>query len=120
MMIMNKINIKTTITIDEEKIQDNVSGSFINGIISYQEKDGTYVYLDINKDELIRENDELVMKYIFNKNRRSIGNVFIKDINKNLELEIETKNIKKQEHNYYVEYKIEENKFIYELLYTEE
>lgn len=117
-MFMYKI--KVIITTEEEKIQENVVGSFINDIISYQENNNTYVYLDINKNELIRENDQMLMKYVFNENRRSKGIINIKDINKDLELEIETKKLIKKDNYYYVEYKIEENKFIYELSYTEE
>ena len=112
--------IKAIITTNDQPIKENVIGSFINGIISYQEENKTDVYLDINKNELIRENEQILMKYIFDENRRSKGTINIKDINRNLEIDIETLLLNKKDNYYYVEYKIEENKFIYELLYTEE
>lgn len=112
--------IKAIITTETEKIQENVIGSFIDGIISYQEDSKTDVYLDINKNELIRENEQMLMKYIFDENRRTKGLINIKDINKELEVEIETLKLNKKDNYYYVEYKIEDNTFIYELSYTEE
>lgn len=112
--------IKAIITTNDQKIKENVIGSFINGIISYQENSKTDVYLDINKNELIRENEQMLMKYIFDENRRSKGLINIKDINKELEVDIETLKLNKKDNYYYIEYKIEEDKFIYELTYTEE
>ena len=112
--------VKAIIQTNETKIQENSLGSFVNGIISYQENDNTYAYLDINNNQLIRENEQMLMKYTFNENRRSKGIVTIKDLNKELELDIETINLNKKDNYYYVEYKIEEDKFIYELTYTEE
>jgi hypothetical protein len=112
--------IKVIITTNDETIQENTFGSFINGIISYKESDNTYVYLDTTKNELIRENDNLFMKYGFIENRRSNGMIHVKDLNKEIEIEIETEKIINEENIYYVEYKIDENKFIYKLIYEEE
>lgn len=119
-MFMEKIKIKAIITTNDETIQENTNGTFIGGIISYQESDKTYVYLDITKNELIRENDNLFMKFGFIENRRSNGIIHIKDLNKEVDLEIETQKIINEENTYYVEYKIDENKFIYKLTYEEE
>ncbi len=119
-MFMDKIKIKAIITTNDETIQENTFGSFVSGIISYKESDNTCVYLDITKNELIRENDNLFMKYGFIENRRSNGMLHIKDLNKEVEVEIETQKIINQENTYYVEYKIDENKFIYKLTYEEE
>ena len=117
-MLMYKF--KVIITTEEETIQKEAIGSFLNGVISYQENNNTYVYLDINKDELIRENDQILMKYAFKENRRSKGLITIKEMNKELDIDIETTSLIKKDNYYYIEYKIEENKFIYELSYTEE
>ena len=112
--------IKAIIVTEDEKIEEIVKGTFIDDIISYQETNNTNVYLDINKNELIRENKEILMKYIFIKNRRSKGTIFIKEMNKKLEVEIETDELIKKDNYYYIKYKIEENKFEYEVSYTEE
>lgn len=119
-MFMDKVKINAIIKTEEEKIKEKTTGSIISGVISYKENSNTYVYLDLNKDELIRENEQMLMKYSFDKNRRTKGFVTIKDMNKNLELDIQTMKLEKKEHQYYVEYKIEENKFIYEIEYMEE
>lgn len=120
MMFMDKIKIKSIIKTEEESVQESTTGSIINGVISYKERNNTYVYLDINNDELIRENDQMLMKYSFEKNRRTNGFITIKDMNQNLEIGIETIKLEKTEQKYYVEYKIEENNFIYEIEYMED
>ena len=66
---MAKLNIESKIVLKDQVIEEKVIGSFESGVISYQESNNnTYVYIDINRNELIRENDELTMKYIFNEN----------------------------------------------------
>lgn len=116
---MTKINIKTIITLKDEELLENVIGSIESSIISYQESNNTYVYLDINRDELIRENEELTMKYIFTKNQITKGNIFIKEFNQDLDLEIKTNLLEKENNKYKVEYCIGEDTFIYEINYSE-
>ena len=119
-MVIFMYKIKAIIKTNNESNQENTFGSFVNGIISYKESDNTCVYIDITKDELIRENDNLFMKYGFIENRRSYGSLHIKDLNKEVEIEIDTKKIIKENNKYYVEYKIDDNEFVYELTYEEE
>ena len=116
---MPKLNIKAIITLPEEKLEENTTGFIESGIISYKENNNTYVYLDINRHELIRENDEINMKYIFNDKKTTTGNIFVKELNKNIELDIKTNLIEKDEHKYKVEYMIEKETFTYEVMYLE-
>lgn len=116
---MSKIKIKTKIISNDQKITENVIGSIESGIISYQENNNTYVYLDVKRDELIRENIEMNMKYIFDKQKITKAKIFIKGLNQELELDIKTLKIDKNENKYKVEYIIEKDKFTYEIEYME-
>ena len=116
---MPKLNIKAIITLPEEKLEENTTGFIESGIISYKENNNTYVYLDINRHELIRENDKLNMKYIFNEKEITKGNIFVKDLNQNIELDIKTNLIEKDIRKYKVEYMIEKETFTYEVMYSE-
>jgi len=116
---MPKLNIKTIITFSDQKITENLTGFIESGIISYQENNNTYVYLDINRHELIRENNELSMKYIFSENEITKGNIFLKDLSQNIELDIKTNLIEKDSHKFKVDYMIEKDTFTYEVIYSE-
>ena len=59
------------------------------------------------------------MKYIFNDKKTTTGNIFVKELNKNIELDIKTNLIEKDEHKYKVEYMIEKETFTYEVMYLE-
>jgi len=116
---MNKLKIKTTIKTKSEKTAVNTMGTIESGIISYKENNNTYMYLDINRNELIRENDEINMKYSFKEKETTKGTIFIKELNKNIKLDIKTIKIEKTDYKYKVEYIIEEETFIYEITYRE-
>lgn len=116
---MQKIKIKAIITLTDQKITENVIGSIESGIISYQENNNTYVYLDTNKDELIRENNEITLKYIFDESKTTKGNIMVKELNQELALDIKTNKIEKENNRYKVEYEVENNVFYYELKYWE-
>ena len=116
---MKKIKIKASITSNNEKYTEEVIGNIESNIINYQEKDKTMIYLDINKNELIRENNFLLLKYKFNLNEISTGTIYIKELNNYTEVQIKTNKIIKDEYKYYVEYMLDSDKFIYELEYTE-
>ena len=116
---MAKLKIKSIITLKDQILEEENIGSFESGVISYQESNNTYVYIDINRNELIRENNELTMKYSFNENELTKGYIYVKDLDHNLELDIKTKLIEKESNRYKIEYMIEEDTFIYEIEYAE-
>ena len=112
-MFMYKI--KAIITTNNETIQENTIGSFINGIISYKESDDTCVYLDITKNELIRENDSLKMHYIFNKDKNSRGTILVKEFGRPLDLIIKTTKVLRREKNIEIEFLVEGQIFNYKI-----
>ena len=84
---MSKVNIRITIINAEENIQEEVQGILQDNTLKYKEYDGTTVIYDYLKKSLLRENDELKMTYYFEKNKKTTGTIFIKDIEKKPMLE---------------------------------
>ena len=116
---MTKLNIKAIINLTDEKLVEETTGSFESGIISYKESNNTYVYLDINRHELVRENDDMTMKYMFNEEEVTIGKIFVKELNHEIELDLRTVKIEKEGHKYRVEYIVGNDTFTYEVEYSE-
>ena len=116
---MKKIKIKTSIISDNTKIKKNLIGNIESGIISYEDTNNSYIYLDINRDELIRENEEIILKYLFKEKEKTIGIIFIKNMKKELEIELLTNKIEKNKNKYFVSYSIDQNKIDYEINYEE-
>jgi len=81
-------------------------------IISYNELDNTLVNYDLDKNILIRDNDEIYMIYDFNNKK---GTILIKEIDRELEILIENIDIERDKNNIRVSYSIENNDFLYEL-----
>jgi hypothetical protein len=118
-MSLNKIKIKTLIKSNNEENEEITWATLIENVISYQEKTGTFSYFDIDKYELIRENDQVFMKCLFVENKKTNGIITVKDINQDLEIEINTKKIIKEDNKYHIEYQIEDDFFIYEIEFME-
>ncbi len=112
---MSKVNIRITIINDEENRQEEVRGILQDNTLKYKENDGTTVIYDYLKNSLSRENDELKMTYYFENNKKKTGTIFIKDIEKKIEIDIETKKIIKNKNNIEIKYKIEDNIFKYRI-----
>ena len=83
--------------------------------IKYKEKDNTKVILDLNNKELIRENNELYMKYIFNEKKETDGIIDIKELNRKILLKIKTKKYRINNNIINIEFEIENDIFTYEI-----
>ncbi len=116
---MKKINIKTILTTSENKIIHDVICAFYeskNKYIYYEPtEEKTKVILDLNNNELIRENSDMYMKYNFDLKNETNNILFIKSINKEINIKIKTKNINSI-NNIKIEYYIEKDLFIYEII----
>lgn len=109
------IKIKTVIDNKEIKKEEETKGIILDDILKYQEEDKTKVSFNYKKNELIRENNKIKMKYIFSKNKETKGKIYIKDIKKYIDIPIETKKITKNKYSIYIEYKIENNNYYYRI-----
>ena len=74
---MPKINIKVSISDNTNNDSYEIKSIIQDEIIKYKEKDNTLVKYDLNKNILTRENDNLRMEYVFNKENE---NAIIKSI----------------------------------------
>lgn len=114
---MAKIKVKITLTNPEKTITDTYSAIFNKETqeIIYQEKDKTIVKYIFPENTLIRENAEIRLEYHFIKNRSTQGIIYIKDLNKTLELSIKTKEIKTSKNNLKINYFIDQEEFNYKM-----
>lgn len=112
---MSKINIKISILNNETNNTLETLGIKDDNKIKYKEKDGTLTIIDLDNYELIRDNNELRMNYIFKENEGTTGTITIKEYNKNIDVVIKTNKVELNNNNISIEYEIENNKFIYRL-----
>ena len=101
---------KIKVTISEEEL---ITDSIIeDNIHKYKEDNGTKVVLDMNNNTLIRENNEIYMKYDFNNKK---GNLVVKELDKVFDLDMAKVNIVKEDKLIEIKYNIDEEEFTYRL-----
>lgn len=112
---MSKIKIKVSIINKENQIIKETNAIKTDDIIKYKETDNSLAIYNYNLNELYRENDELRMRYRFNENKKTEGNIFVKSINRDISIQIKTKKIKKENDNIEIEFMVENDKFLYKI-----
>lgn len=87
--------------------------------IKYLEEDKTKVIIDIMNKELIRENNNIYLKYLFNLEKNTDNIVKIKELNKNIQLLIKTNKFNNNDKLLEIEYEIidSNDKFSYKIEY---
>ena len=110
---MSKIRIKIDIENSEGKLSSEVDAILHDNKLKYKEEDNTIVVFSYEDNTLIRENNELRMEYKFNNSNKTQGNVYVKELNKKINLDIKTTKLKINDNNIDVSFIIEENKFNY-------
>lgn len=102
--------------INDYKLEKN--GIFNNNILSLNDEDAqkTEIIYDWNNDQLIRDNDEITIKFNFNESK-----VFytLKSINSSMQQEIEVLSFQKENNNIKIVYKLEQEQFSFTLSYKE-
>ena len=109
-----KILLNVKIKNKEEEIEEEVKAIFLEkkNVIKYIETTGTKVIFFKSEKKLTRENESLVMEYLFNEGK---GKVSIKDLKKTMLVDIKVKEIKETDKEIKIKYEIEDNKFVYML-----
>ena len=112
---MEKKKYRIILKSSEDNYNFCVIGNNDNNIITYNEKLNivTNVIFDINNLILKRENKDLFMNYNFKSKK---GNIYIKELNKELNIDIEIIKIEKSNNKIQIEYKIDNDKFIYSIM----
>ena len=108
---MNK-NAKVSLITNKEKLTYEVNIEIKNDKINYQENNDelTSVLYDKTSRILIRDNKEIYMEYDFNMNKASI---YIKDLKKEINLELRTKNIVESDKLIDIEYLLDNEVYRY-------
>jgi hypothetical protein len=114
---MPKINIKITLKTKEQTIENKYKAIFHpeTNIIIYQEEDKTKTQFDLRNLRLRRENENLWLEYLFNEQEKTKGIIKIKELNQNLQVNIQTQKINQQNKNIEIEYQLEEESYKYKL-----
>ena len=112
---MPKKEISYEIRNKEEKVSSKTIGILQDNILKYKEKDNTIVHYHYNENILERENDDIKLKYTFKVKEKTIGIIHIKDLKKDLEVDIITKSINKTNNLIEIHYQIEDNDYYYKL-----
>lgn len=106
-----KISIK-----NEEQNDTYVTKAIINEeTIKYQEKDNTTALFLINENTLIRENKEIKMRYQFALNKKTKGTIYIRELNKEIEIPIKTIVLKNDNGLINIKYKINNELYHYRI-----
>lgn len=108
---MNKKS-KISLITNKEKLTYEVNIEIKNDKINYQENNDelTRVLYDKTNKTLIRDNKEIYMEYDFNMNKASI---YIKDLKKEINLELRTKNIVESDKLIDIEYLLDNEVYRY-------
>ena len=101
---MSKIKIRILIENGKEKRRWETTAIYQDKILKYQEEDKTKVILNLKDYSLTRENNEMKMSYLFQKNKETIGTIKIKTI------KLERKN-----NNIEIKYIVENEEFLYKI-----
>lgn len=112
---MAKESIRVTIKSNENNNSIETKAIIQDNIIKYKEDNNTLVIFNYSSNELIRENSDLQMNYFFSKENPTTGTIFIKDLAKELKLEIKTKKLQRKNNNIEIKFLVEGNDFLYKI-----
>lgn len=114
---MPKINIKVTLITPEQKEVKQYKAIFHpeENSIMYKEEDKTTTKVNLKYKKLRRENEELLMEYLFAEEKNTKGRVTIKSLNKTLELNLKATKINQVDKNIEINYVLENDEYKYKL-----
>ncbi len=107
------INVKVKAKIEET---GNYIGELNNNVLTYVEKSKTKVMVDLENDTITRDDIEknLVLDY-----RNKKVNLYMKEFKLSFDMDMEVYEIEKNDNEYRVEYRLENDDFSFELIYKE-
>lgn len=116
---MENFNAKITVKNKEENTSYNVNVKYDKEkeYIYYVEKDElkTATIFDYQENTLKRDNEKMYLELKFENNKTTISTMFLKDLEKKLELEVFTNKIFKNEENVEIEYSLFNEKYTYKI-----
>ena len=92
--VMKKMKLKITMITQNQKIEYITIGNYDSEKkeLSYQEKQEvvTDVKLNLEKHKLIRDNKDFTMTYQFDLNKKTINTIYLKELDKTVDIQIKT------------------------------
>ena len=102
----SKVSLKT----NDYEIHDDKTIDFVNNKINYIDDKDTSVLLDLSDKLLIRDNSSMYLEYDFSHEK---GYILIKEMNKELNIEIKVEKFIVEETKVEIVYKIENDSYTY-------
>lgn len=112
---MSKVNILVEVKSTDDDITTKTKAIKQKETLRYKENERTMVRFNYQDISLLRENNELRMNYYFDKDKSTKGKIFIKELEKEIEVEIITKNIKRKGNDIEIKFEVENNEFLYRI-----
>ena len=112
---MPKVRIKVLIKNKIIDIEKEYNAIYNDGKIVYKEDKNIKMQYDMNNNILERQTNEMNIKYAFNLNKETHGQIYIKELQKYLDITIKTNTLKNTEKLIEIEYKIEGEDHIFKL-----
>ncbi len=96
---MPKLNVKITVKNDVEDTSYQVPAMIQDDVIKYVENKETIVEYNYRNNILYRENKDLIMKYRFDKEKHTLGEIRVKELEKDLKIKIKTNKIERDQNH---------------------
>ena len=112
---MPKLDVLISVKSNDSNLEYKTTEILTEDIIKYKSEDNTTEMFDYTNNRLTRENSELRMNYIFDINKETKGTVFVKDLNRELEVNIKTNKIERNKNDIEIEFVVEDNTIKYHI-----
>lgn len=114
-MITEKYNVSILNNDLNDEYKVTVQNNVDKKTLFYKEKDGTNTSFDYQNNILKRDNNEMNLEFKFIKKEKTMNYIFIKDLGKNLDVEIFTKEIENTSNKIQIIYEMNDIVFEYKL-----
>ncbi len=112
---MPKLDVLISVKSNDSNLEYKTAAILTEDIIKYKSEDNTTEMFDYTNNKLTRENSELRMNYIFDLNKETKGTVFVKDLNRELEVNVKTNKIERNKNDIEIEFVVEDNTIKYRI-----
>ena len=112
---MPKLDVLISVESNDSNQEYKTTAILTEEIIKYKSEDNTTEMFDYTNNKLTRENSELRMDYVFDLNKETKGTIFVKDLNRNLDVNIKTNKIERNKNDIEIEFVVEDNTIKYHI-----
>ena len=110
-----KLDVLISVKSNDSNLEYKTTAILTEEIIKYKSEDNTTEMFDYTNNKLTRENSELRMDYVFDLNKETKGTIFVKDLNRNLDVNIKTNKIERNKNDIEIEFVVEDNTIKYHI-----